>query len=270
MVDSVVGEDGNFSQVQTIRVILSGKPFNTPPTAGQPPFGTAIISIAGAGIDLAFADDGMDLAICPQHASTDPVHCAVPSGPRLEMNLTGTSSGLFRTNFMPSPMFSLWYQDDPNQLLRMGPMPATARTAQNLYYNVSGLYIATTGTGVTGDIEPQCSSFNTLCDYHCEVYGYNSRFMDYVGTWDLSWKKDFDGLYSATSTNRVHAFMGNAFDMVGVYPCLMYMTEDMLGYVGLDKVDLTPGRGYTYFFYPTVTLGPPESSVFEFPSQCQQ
>jgi len=79
---------------------------------------------------------------------------------------------------------------------------------------------------------------------------YDSRFLDYIGTWDITGKvgsSDF-----APTTAKV--YLGNAIDAAGVFPCLMHIAVDGGYYLGLDKLDTTVGTGGSSFWYPESML----------------
>jgi len=95
----------------------------------------------------------------------------------------------------------------------------------------------------------------TTCDFACEIYNYDSRFMDYLGTWTITAKRGFDTLEEVTVT----AWAGNAIDAAGVFPCVMYMDATTNVFVGLDKLepDVTANGGSSYF-YTEVEEGTPD------------
>jgi hypothetical protein len=107
------------------------------------------------------------------------------------------------------------------------------------YFNSTGYW--STGSGVSN----VCSWVST-CDFACEVYNYDSRFMDYLGTWTITAKRGFDTLEEVTVT----AWAGNAIDAAGVFPSIAYLDATTGYFVGLDKLDpdVSEDGGISYFY----------------------
>jgi hypothetical protein len=67
-------------------------------------------------------------------------------------------------------------------------------------------------------------SWLTYCGFDCEIYNYDTRFLDYAGTWTVTYK------YGASNNNNTHrkvdAWIGNCIDAAGVFPVIMYWDYD--------------------------------------------
>lgn len=262
---------GAGRRLLSVRVLLSGKPF-TPPTVAAPPFGTAVFDFeAGGGVRLPAepgANAGLD--VCPDAARDAEADCTLPRGPSLQLNLTETSTGYFGVPPLPGGKVpSAWYQRDADKLLRLGPTPDGAGGLSDYYFNESGFFLHTTPLPGTGG-QASCQ-WVPSCGYVCEVYNYDDRFMDYLGTWDVSWKRDVDE-YNVSHTRAVHAYAGNAIDAAGVFPVIAYMTAGGAAsyYCGLDKVtpNITQNPDYAYYWYTGVNATPPDPALFDPPPEC--
>jgi hypothetical protein len=120
------------------------------------------------------------------------------------------------------------------------------------WFNSSGYlyYDASSGTG-------KCS-FLTICDFNCEVYNYDSRFMDYVGTWKILSKNGT----TPDSTKDYTIWVGNAIDAAGVFPSVMFVDSKKY-FAGLDKLDPKPTKsGSIAYFYPTIRAVEPNFTAF--------
>lgn len=117
------------------------------------------------------------------------------------------------------------------------------------FFNASGFFYAD-GTTCT---------WNTHCDFQCEVYNYDTRFLDFLGTWTVTVKR------GETSSNlKVNAWGGNAIDAAGVFPVIMYMDYETGVYVGLDKLDPKSSEDSgTSYWYPDFVQGVPDFYQFE-------
>jgi len=136
--------------------------------------------------------------------------------------------------------------DTDNELLALNA------GAYNIYFfNSSGFWF-------TDAIGGDCT-WSASCDYACEIYNYDSRFMDYLGTWTITAKRGFDDV-----DVEVTAWGGNAIDAAGVFPCILYMDSTTGYYVGLDKLDpdSTEG-GCISYFYTEYEDGTPDWTTFD-------
>lgn len=193
--------------------------------------------------------------------------CTLPPSPPLQLNLTETSRGFFGARSLPAgSMRSVWYQRDADKLLRIGPTPGSAGLS-DYYFNASGFFLHTTPFAGTGG-KSSCS-WLSFCAYECEVYNYDSRFLDYIGTWRVSWKRDI-GKYNTSATRTVRAYAGNAIDAAGVFPVIAYISVEDGGYAGLDKITpaVTDNPDYAYYWYTVIEPAAPDPAIFRPPSEC--
>ena len=245
-----VHTDASTGNIQRIDVVRSGAPFPTPSTlaGNQPPFGVARFAFAAPGI--ATMSSGL-LQLVPKNVSG--LTCPAASLGQM-LNLKGlrfSAYGYFSNNAGKSLMPSNWHMDDDRKLLVIEPLPAV------FWFNNSGFFMS--------DSSSQCV-WDPLCNYECEVYNYDSRFLDYIGTWTITGKLGFN----STQSRLVNAFLGNAIDAAGVFPCIMYMDVATGAYVGLDKFDTTPATAPTaaFYWYLQVVMTPPDFTQLAFPSSC--
>ncbi|CAF1159990.1 unnamed protein product [Adineta steineri] len=115
------------------------------------------------------------------------------------------------------------------------------------YFNASGFFIY--------QYDTNACTWMPSCNYQCEAYNYNSRFLDYSGVWIITNKWGI----ASTKPVAVKAWIGNAIDAAGVFPIVMYTDNATGHYLGLDKLDTTigtkMGASYWYLIHDaTVTL----------------
>ncbi|CAF1218422.1 unnamed protein product [Adineta steineri] len=213
-----------------IDIILSGTPFPSPSTlqANQPPFGKATHKF-DSGITI--KSTGY-LQICK---STNSNRC--PSQYLVSYKIpnpfpSNTGYGIYGVESQNLITNSVWILDDPNQLLIV--------TAGNYYYyfNASGFF--------QYDYNSNKCVWNPNCNYTCEVYNYDSRYLDYAGEWVITKKWGIDNIEPTV----VNAWIGLAIDAAGVFPVILYTHNQTNHYVGFDKLDTTPGnkKSATYWY----------------------
>jgi len=144
---------------------------------------------------------------------------------------------------------SVWIHDDDRQLLYL-----TAGDANGFWFNESGFLLADYGSG-------SCV-WSPICNYACEVYNYNSRFLDFIGIWTITAKVG----YAEFEPKEVKVFLGNAIDAAGIFPCLMYVPIEEGYYLGLDKLDTKPGALGSSFWYADTVDGAPDYSQYPIPT----
>lgn len=133
-------------------------------------------------------------------------------------------------------------QSMSKKLLALNAGPAT------FFFNSSG-YFFYDGTSC---------NWLTFCDFECEVYNYDSRFLDFVGVWTITSKRGIDSI-----NQKVNVWVGNAIDAAGVFPIYLYMDYTTLYYAGLDKLDpKTQTGGCASYYYPTIVVEDPDYSAF--------
>lgn len=215
-------------KLYTTDIILSGNPF--PPVEdlkeNQPPFGKARHTFKSG---IAVQSTGY-LKICKKDTSN---RCL---------------NDIFRTRKLPHPLpsnygygiFSImsanlisnstWIVDDPNQLQIL-----TANTFY-YYFNGSGFFMY--------DSASNSCIWLSVCNYQCEVYNYDSRFLDYAGEWIITKKWGVAEMEPVA----VGAWIGNALDAAGIFPIILYLDKKTGHYIGLDKLDPVPSSkmGATY------------------------
>lgn len=213
-----------------IDVILSGSPFPPPQNLqdNQPPFGIARHMI-NSGITV--ASSGY-LQICKSATSNQCSNQNINANKLPNPLPSNYGYGIFGLKSYNLISNSTWIMDDSNQLLIV--------TGSTFYYyfNASGFFYYDTLTN-------QCIWLNS-CNYQCEVYNYNSRFLDYVGEWIITYKWGV----GAVNYLLVDAWIGNAIDAAGIFPIIMFTDKKTGDYLGLDKLDTvgssTMGASYWY------------------------
>lgn len=271
-------------RLHEIRVILAHTyPDVNTLEANSPPFGTAVFTFEGDGLDLLQIEPGQKLALCeiPVEGDDEKEEVVTDTCPELPENsglntrLQYTGYGYFGSDLLPKNTIipGLWIQDDERQLLAGITSPSVNGGLQDLYFNRSGFFLHSYDN-VDG-ANDTCQWFD-FCDYQCEVYNYDSRFYDDLGTWRITWKigQDlFDEQYSIESPTQVRAYMGNAIDAVGVFPAVIYTNVDQTAYLGLDKIgssDVTKQPGYAYYWYTNYTVSAPDVEDFHPPDVCAE
>ena len=263
--------DYNTTNLRQIRVILSNSfpPVDSLEDNG-PPFGTALYDF-GDGLDLSTATGTSDeLVLCPVTNDSAPECPLLPTSSGLNTRISVQASGYFGGSGVFEPIPGDWNQNDELQLLSGITSPSAAGGLQDFYFNASGFYVY----GYASDIAPDFCMWFDYCPYSCEVYNYDARFFDDLGTWNVTWKVDqeeIDPVLSAGGTRIVQAYIGNAIDGVGIFPSIMYTNVGSTAYLGLDKVGsalVANQPSYTYYWYTNYTTGAPPMDVFTPPDLC--
>lgn len=217
-------------RLYSIDIILAGVPF---PDANslqdnQPPFGKSQILFTSP-IDL--RSTGY-LKIC-KNITTNRCPNADLSKRRLPYPLPSNYGyGIFGIKAFNLVTNSTWIMDDLNQLL-------IVTAGSNYYYfNRTGFFLY--------DSESKNCIWSPVCDYRCEVYNYNSRFLDYAGEWTITQKWGVN----MTEPKVTDIWIGNAIDAAGIFPVIMYTDKVTGHYLGLDKLDPVPAAqmGATYWY----------------------
>lgn len=211
-------------------IILSGAPFPSVESLqdNQPPFGKASHTFP---LGLRIQSNGY-LKIC-KSAESDQCPQRNITNYKLPYPLPSNYGyGIFGIQAFNLVTNSTWIMDDPNQLLIV--------TAGAYYY-----YFNRTGFFLYDSTINQCQWFNS-CNYQCEVYNYNSRFLDYAGQWLVTHKWGVETM----KPTMVDAWIGNAIDAAGIFPVVMYTDKATGHYLGLDKLDAIPSprMGATYWY----------------------
>ena len=250
-----------------IDVILSGAPFPAVGTLqpNAPPFGVARMDFSAAPIPR--RDAGL-LVLQQASAQINNALC-VPASASSQLSLQGlrySGYGVFSNDAGRTQLPSNWHMDDARKLLVIEPYPS------QYWFNGTGFFV-TEGAG-TG---AQCGWMNA-CNYRCEVYNYDSRFLDHIGTFAVTSKNAINNGSAFPSPRQIDVFVGNAIDAAGVFPCVMYMDAVTGVYLGLDKLELRPDAcpNTAFYWYDTVVLAPPVfgakgangTGVVPFPSLC--
>ena len=265
---------GGATVLQRIDVIRSGSPFPQTLVANQPPFGAVSLDFTSSGIALQPCNSSvsgwgcaaaggvasnflqLDLVASASAASSTGACLAAVNRSTQTLSLQGlrySGYGYFTNNNGATLQASNWHMDDARKLLVIEPYPSP------FWFNASGALLFA---------GPDTCIFYRGCDYVCEVYNYDSRFMDYVGLMTFTAKLGSAGSGRAVTPPRTaHVWLGNAIDAAGVFPCLMYMDAATGFYLGLDRVGLQPGASTGTYWYEnvTATLG---LSQLALPAQC--
>ena len=225
-------------------VILAGTPFPAELSVNEPPFGAARYNFDGP---IALDAIG-SLLLCPgTHTVTCP---GVNAEETLSLKgLVFSGFGSFVVEGLDYESSSIWIHDDDLQLLHL-----TAGEATGFWFNASGYFLA--------DYVEQTCIWLPNCNFECEVYNYDSRFFDYIGTWFITGKKGSPDFTNTTAK----VYLGNAIDAAGVFPCLMYISVDGGYYLGLDKLDTTVGTGGSSFWYSQIVPGKPNFTDYPLPT----
>ncbi|CAF0884634.1 unnamed protein product [Rotaria sordida] len=217
-------------KLYAIDVILSGTPFPAPETLNdnQPPFGKARHQFT-TGIRI--RSTGY-FQICKKKNSNQ---C-----PNMNLNArklpnplpSSYGYGIFGAKSFNLVTDSILIMDDSNKLLIL-----TAGTSY-YYFNATGFFIYDSS-------ENTCKWFSS-CNYICEAYNYNSRFLDFGGEWIITEKWGVNNMEPLT----VETWIGHAIDATGVFPIIMYTDKQSGHYLGLDKLDtvLMENMGTTYWY----------------------
>ncbi|CAF3028946.1 unnamed protein product [Rotaria sp. Silwood2] len=213
-----------------IDIILSGAPFPSSQDLidNQPPFGTARITfnlgVALQSVGYFQVCKNKKSELCPnQNISAHKLPYPLPSN---------YGYGIFGIQSMNYVAQSTWIMDDPNQLLIV-----TAGT-NYYYFNATGFFFYDSST--------KTCTWSATCNYVCEVYNYNSRFLDYAGEWMITNKWGIEDM----TPQHTEVWIGNAIDAAGVFPIIMYTDKATGHYLGLDKLDPIPApkMGATYWY----------------------
>lgn len=241
----------NNERLYSIDIILSGYPFPSAQSLqdNRTPFGKARI-VFNDGIPL--RSDGY-LKIC-RNSSSDECPNKNIDADRLPYPLPSNYGyGIFGIKAFNAVMNSTWIMDDLNRLL-------IVTAGSNYYYfNGTGFFLY--------DSSARTCVWSTSCDYVCEVYNYNSRFLDYSGEWIITEKWGITK--QKPTTTKI--WIGNAIDAAGIFPVIMYTDKQTGHYLGLDKLDPIPAAnmGATYWYSehgrtkPKLSIGQFSPSVVE-------
>ncbi|CAF1166658.1 unnamed protein product [Adineta steineri] len=226
-------------KIYAIDVILSGTPFPflSNLTDNQPPFGKAR-HIFRSGI--AMQSTGY-FKICKSNTSTQCPFANTNTYKLPNPLPSNTGYGIFGIQAASFVTDAVWIMDDIKQLLII-----TLGTTY-YYFNASGFFIY--------QYDTNACTWMPSCNYQCEAYNYNSRFLDYSGIWIITNKWGI----ASTKPVAVKAWIGNAIDAAGVFPIVMYTDNATGHYLGLDKLDtvIGPKMGATYWYLihdTTVTM----------------
>jgi hypothetical protein len=211
-------------------IILSGSPFPLVQSLqnNQPPFGRAR-HIFQLGITI---QSSGYFKICKKSNS---IQCPYQSDNARQLPYPLPSNygyGIFGIQAFDLVTNSTWIMDDPNQLL------IVTAGVYYYYFNQSGFFMY--------DSSIRTCTWSSSCNYQCEVYNYNSRFLDYAGEWIIIKKWGINRMQPLA----VDAWIGNAIDAAGIFPIIMYTDKITGHYLGLDKLDPTPSAemGATYWY----------------------
>ncbi len=218
------------SKLYAIDIILSGAPFPSPQSLmeNQPPFGKAR-HVFNPGVTI--QSTGY-FQICKINSSDQCSNTNLDAH-KLPHPLPSTYGyGIFGTQSANLVTTSTWIMDDPNQLLII-----TAGLTY-FYFNGTGFFMY--------DGSSETCIWLSACNYQCEVYNYDSRFLDYAGEWVITNKWGFSQIESVV----VEAWIGNAIDAAGIFPVILYTDKETGHYLGLDKLDTIVSRtmGATYWY----------------------
>ena len=120
-----------------------------------------------------------------------------------------------------------------------------------LFFNSSGFYLSLGSYHWCGWMD--------YADFDLFYNAYDSRFLDYLGTWTIIAKRGFTEVPNAKLT----AWAGTTMDPSAVFPSISYLWETGI-YAGLDEIEPTAMiDGGESYFYPTLTTGRPNFSLFE-------
>ncbi|CAF3357065.1 unnamed protein product [Rotaria socialis] len=217
-------------KLYVIDVILPGVPFPSSDQLqeNQPPFGTARITFTSG---IAIQPSGY-FQICKTIASQ-----LCPNQDYISHKLphplpSNYGYGIFGIQAFNLITDSTWIMDDSSQLLIV-----TAGT-NYYYFNATGFFFY--------DSSSKTCTWSKTCNYQCEVYNYDSRFLDYAGEWVIM-NKWGNPQMKPISTQ---VWIGNAIDAAGIFPIVMYTDKATGHYLGLDKLDPIPApkMGATYWY----------------------
>lgn len=213
-----------------IDIILSGAPFPSVESLqdNQPPFGKAT-HIFPLGIRM---QSSGYLKICKNGQSDQCPYRSLINRKLPNPLPSNYGYGLFGIKYYDFVTNSTWIMDDSEQLLIV-----TAGT-QYFYFNRTGYFFF--------DATKNNCTWSSACNYQCEVYNYNSRFLDYAGQWLITKKWGLESMKPVL----VDAWIGNAIDAAGIFPVILYTDQQTGHYLGLDKLDPTPRTrmGATYWY----------------------
>ncbi|CAF4891952.1 unnamed protein product [Rotaria sp. Silwood1] len=217
-------------KLYAIDIILSGTPFPEPGTLkdNQPPFGKARHQFT-TGIPL--QSNGY-FKVCKDKNSNQCPNKNLDAHKLPNPLPSNYGYGIFGIQAFDLVTNSTWIMDDSNQLLIV--------TAGTNYY-----YFNATGFFFYDSTEKTCTWSNS-CNYVCEVYNYNSRFLDFGGEWIITKKWGIQNMQPRT----VETWIGHAIDAAGIFPIIMYTDKKTGHYLGLDKLDPEPMQkmGATYWY----------------------
>lgn len=165
----------------------------------------------------------------------------------------------------------MWNQTDNLALLTGMTTHSGSGGVQDMYVNASGFYLH----GYDSDIAPPYCYWFDDCGYDCQVAALaDSRFLDSLGTWNVTWRVEEGGEMASPATPQVvRAYIGN-----GMSPGIVYLNSGDGGWnapstalVGIDKVGSTLATNppsYAYYWYTHFTLGPPDIAQQDLPAAC--
>ncbi|CAF1164208.1 unnamed protein product [Didymodactylos carnosus] len=218
------------NKLYAMDIILSGAPF--PATQGlknnKPPFGTARHKFT-SGIKI---KNTGHFKICAGKKSNKCPN-KNPNAHKLPHPLPSNyGHGIFAVKGSHLVTTSTWIMDDANQLL----IVSAGNTSY--YFNGTGFFMYDAGS--------KTCTWSATCDYQCEVYNYDSRFLDYVGEWVITKKWGIARMKPVA----VKVWIGNAIDAAGIFPIIMYTDKKTGDYLGLDKLDPIPSpkMGAVYWY----------------------
>ncbi|CAF0942337.1 unnamed protein product [Adineta ricciae] len=227
------------NKLYSINVILSGTPFPSPSSLvnNQPPFGTARHVFDGG---ISSQSSGY-LKICKRNSSTQCPNTNTSAHALPYPLPSNTGYGIFGIKMYNFVTNSVWIMDDVNQILI-----CTAGTTY-YYFNSTGFFIY--------DYSSNTCTWSPACNYQCEVYNYNSRFLDYAGEWVITKKWGVGDVKPVAA----QAWIGNAIDAAGIFPVILYTDNATGHYIGLDKLDPIPmsnmGASYWYTAHDDTIVG---------------
>ncbi len=147
-----------------------------------------------------------------------------------------SATGYFKVGNYPN-FASQWFVDSNYKLLALNAGPMA------FFFNDTGFWY----------YDGSSCTWNTHCDFECEVYNYDTRFLDYAGTWTVTYKSG-----ATNTTRKVEAWIGNAIDAAGIFPAIMYMDYVSKAYMGLDKLDpISSESSGTTYWYPDIVVETP-------------
>ncbi|CAF4381850.1 unnamed protein product, partial [Rotaria sp. Silwood2] len=211
-------------------IILSGTPFPAPDNLkdNQPPFGkahhqfTTGISVQSAGYFQICKSKNSDQ--CPnKNLDVHRLPHPIPSN---------YGYGIYAIQVLDFVTNATWIMDDSNKL------HIAAIGTIHYYFNTTGSFIY--------DSTTKTCTWSKSCNYACEVYDYNSRFLDFGGEWIITKKWGIEDM----QPQAVETWIGHTIGAAGVFPIIMYTDKKTGHFLGVDKLDAAPTlkTGATFFF----------------------